>query len=83
MAPGWSTTSTPPSLITALPCTLAVFTTLFGLGALFANRIPAIDEFTLFACFGMLSLLCVMLTLLPLKGWRRAIAPSQSIPACE
>ena len=50
---------------TALPCTLAVFTTLFGLGALFVNRIPAIDEFALFACFGMLSLLCVMLTLLP------------------
>jgi len=50
---------------TALPCALAVFTTLFGLGALFVNRIPAIDEFALFACFGMLSLLCVMLTLLP------------------
>lgn len=50
---------------TALPCALAVFTTLFGLGALFINRIPAIDEFALFACFGMLSLLCVMLTLLP------------------
>jgi len=50
---------------TALPCTLAVFTTLFGLGALFVNRIPAIDEFALFACFGMVSLLCVLLTLLP------------------
>jgi predicted RND superfamily exporter protein len=50
---------------TALPCTLAVVTTLFGLGALFVNRIPAIDEFALFACFGMVSLLCVILTLLP------------------
>ena len=50
---------------TALPCTLAVFTTLFGLAALFVNRIPAIDEFALFACFGMASLLCVLLTLLP------------------
>jgi predicted RND superfamily exporter protein len=50
---------------TALPCALAVFTTLFGLGALFVNRIPAIDEFALFACFGMLSLLCVLLTVLP------------------
>jgi len=50
---------------TALPSTLAVFTTLFGLAALFVNRIPAIDEFALFACFGMLSMLCVLLTLLP------------------
>ena len=50
---------------TALPCALAVITTLFGLVALFINRIPAIDEFALFACFGMLSLLCVMLILLP------------------
>ena len=50
---------------TALPCVLAVFTTLFGLGSLFINRIAAIDEFALFACFGMVSLLFVMLTLLP------------------
>jgi len=50
---------------TAMPCALAVFTTLFGLSALFVNRIPAINEFALFACFGMLSLLCVLLTLLP------------------
>jgi len=50
---------------TALPSALAVFTTLVGLGALFINRIPAIDEFALFACFGMVSLLCVLLTLLP------------------
>ncbi|UCD78518.1 MAG: MMPL family transporter [Desulfobacterales bacterium] len=50
---------------TALPCALAVVTTLFGLGALFVNRIPAIDEFALFACFGMISLLCVLLTVLP------------------
>jgi len=50
---------------TALPCTLAVLTTLFGLSSLFINRIAAIDEFALFACFGMLSLLLVILTLLP------------------
>jgi len=50
---------------TALPCALAVFTTLCGLGSLFVNRIAAIDEFALVACFGMLSLLVVMLTLLP------------------
>jgi predicted RND superfamily exporter protein/anti-sigma regulatory factor (Ser/Thr protein kinase) len=50
---------------TALPCALAVLTTLFGLGALFVNRIPAIDEFALFTCFGMVSLLCVLLTVLP------------------
>ncbi len=50
---------------TALPCVLAVVTTLFGLGSLFINRIAAIDEFALFACFGLVSLLFVMLTLLP------------------
>ncbi len=50
---------------TALPSVLAVVTTLFGLGSLFINRIQAIDEFALFACFGMLSLLVVMFSLLP------------------
>jgi len=50
---------------TALPSALAVLTTIVGLGALFINRIPAIDEFALLACFGMVSLLCVLMTLLP------------------
>jgi hydrophobe/amphiphile efflux-3 (HAE3) family protein len=49
----------------ALPCTLAVVTTLFGVGSLFVNRIRAIDEFALFTCFGLGSLLLVLLLLLP------------------
>jgi predicted RND superfamily exporter protein len=49
----------------ALPCTLAVFTTLFGVGSLFVNRIRAIHEFALFSCFGMVSLLVTLLFLLP------------------
>lgn len=50
---------------TALPCALAVFTTIIGLGALFVNRIEAIQEFALFACFGMFSLLVTIVTVLP------------------
>ncbi len=50
---------------TALPCTLAVITTLFGVGSLFVNRIRAIHEFALFSCFGMVSLLVTLLFLLP------------------
>ena len=50
---------------TALPCTLAVITTLFGVGSLFVSRIPAIHEFALFTCFGLGSLLLVLLLLLP------------------
>jgi hydrophobe/amphiphile efflux-3 (HAE3) family protein len=49
----------------ALPCTLAVVTTLFGVGSLFVNRIRAIHEFALFTCFGLSSLLLVILLLLP------------------
>jgi len=49
----------------ALPCTLVVVTTLFGVGSLFVNRIRAIDEFALFTCFGLGSLLLVLLLLLP------------------
>ena len=48
-----------------LPCTLAVVTTLFGVGSLFVNRIRAIHEFALFTCFGLGSLLLVLLLLLP------------------
>jgi len=51
--------------ITALPCALAVFTTLFGLSSLFVNRIKAIHDFALSACFGMVSMLIVILCLLP------------------
>ncbi|MGD9237564.1 MAG: MMPL family transporter, partial [Desulfobacterales bacterium] len=49
----------------ALPCALAVVTTLFGVGSLFVNRIRAIHEFALFTCLGMGSLLLVLLLLLP------------------
>jgi predicted RND superfamily exporter protein len=50
---------------TALPCTLAVFTTIIGIGSLFVNRIQAIHEFALFTCFGMFSLLITIMTVLP------------------
>jgi signal transduction histidine kinase len=50
---------------TAFPCTLAVFTTLIGVGSLFVNRIRAIHEFALFSCIGILSLLMTLLVLLP------------------
>jgi hypothetical protein len=48
-----------------LPTCLAVFTTIIGLASLLINRITAIREFAVFACIGMLSLLCIALTLLP------------------
>ena len=47
------------------PVTLAVATTLIGLGSLGINRIAAIQEFALFACFGMVSLLVIVLTFFP------------------
>jgi predicted RND superfamily exporter protein len=47
------------------PVTLAVATTLIGLGSLGVNHITAIREFALFACFGMLSLLVIMLSFFP------------------
>ncbi|MBC2712599.1 MAG: MMPL family transporter [Desulfosarcina sp.] len=49
----------------AFPVTLAVATTLIGIGSLGANRIAAIQEFALFACFGMASLLVIVLTFFP------------------
>lgn len=49
----------------SFPVTLAVLTTVFGIGSLMANRIIAIQEFAAFACFGMLSLLTVILTVFP------------------
>jgi diguanylate cyclase (GGDEF)-like protein len=47
------------------PTLLAVITTIFGLGSLLVNRIPAIREFALFSCFGMFSLLVITLIFLP------------------
>jgi diguanylate cyclase (GGDEF)-like protein len=49
----------------SFPTALAVFTTVFGLASLLVSRIAAIQEFALFACFGTLSLLAIILTLLP------------------
>jgi len=49
----------------AFPTVLAVVTTVIGLGSLFINRIEAIREFAFFACFGMISLGVITLTLFP------------------
>ncbi|MGD9085641.1 MAG: efflux RND transporter permease subunit [Desulfobacterales bacterium] len=49
----------------AFPTFLAVLTTIIGLGSLFINRIAMIQEFALFSCFGMLSILVIILTFLP------------------
>ncbi len=49
----------------SLPTLLAVLTTVIGLGSLLANRITAIQEFAVFACFGMISILIIVLTFLP------------------
>ncbi len=49
----------------ALPVTLAVLTTVFGIGSLMINRIAAIKEFAQFACFGIASLLVIALSFLP------------------
>lgn len=47
------------------PTVLAVATTIIGVGSLFINRITAIREFALFSCFGMVSLLFLLLTAFP------------------
>jgi len=49
----------------AFPTFLAVLTTIIGLGSLLVNRITMIQEFALFSCFGMLSMLTIVLTFLP------------------
>jgi predicted RND superfamily exporter protein len=49
----------------SLPTLLAVLTTVVGLGSLLANRITAIREFAVFSCFGMVSILIIVLTFLP------------------
>jgi predicted RND superfamily exporter protein len=49
----------------AFPVTLAVLTTLLGIGSLAINKITAIGEFAGFACFGIASLLVIVLTFLP------------------
>ena len=47
------------------PTILAVVTTIIVLGSLLLNRITAIQEFALFSCFGMISLLVIFLTAFP------------------
>lgn len=49
----------------AFPTFLAVLTTIIGLGSLLVNRITMIQEFALFSCFGMASMLLIVLTFLP------------------
>ena len=49
----------------AFPTTLAVFTTAIGIGSLLVNRITAIREFAVFSCFGILSLLVILLSFFP------------------
>ncbi|MCF8063396.1 MAG: MMPL family transporter [Deltaproteobacteria bacterium] len=49
----------------ALPTVLAVVTTVVGIGSLWINRIPAVREFALLTCFGMLSLLVLLLGFFP------------------
>lgn len=48
-----------------LPVVLAVVTTILGIGSLLANRIPSIQEFALFACFGLVSLLLMLVVAMP------------------
>lgn len=66
----------------AFPVFLAVATTILGLASLVVNRISAIQEFALFATFGMASLWVVLMTffpallvLLPLPRRQRSGAP--------
>jgi len=47
------------------PVTLAVLTTMIGIGSLAVNPIRAIQEFAFCACFGMTSLLVIVLTFFP------------------
>ncbi|MGD9189961.1 MAG: MMPL family transporter [Desulfobacteraceae bacterium] len=49
----------------SFPVTLAVLTTIFGIGSLVTNRITAIKEFAGFACFGIAALLVIVLMFFP------------------
>jgi len=51
--------------LVSFPTALAVLTTAIGLGSLLVNRIVAIREFAIFSCFGMFSLLVIVLTFFP------------------
>jgi uncharacterized protein len=47
------------------PTFLAVFTTSIGLGSLLINKISEIQYFALFSCFGILTMLFILVTFLP------------------
>jgi hydrophobe/amphiphile efflux-3 (HAE3) family protein len=49
----------------AFPTFLAILTTVIGLGSLLVNHIAMIQEFAIFSCFGMISILTIVLTFLP------------------
>ncbi len=49
----------------AFPVTLAVLTTIFGIGSLVTSHIEAIKEFAGFACIGMVCLLVMVLNFFP------------------
>jgi predicted RND superfamily exporter protein len=49
----------------AFPTFLAVLTTIIALGSLLVNRIAMIQEFAIFSCFGIASMLIIVLTFLP------------------
>jgi predicted RND superfamily exporter protein len=49
-----------------LPTILTILTTTIGLTSLLVNRIQAIHEFALLSCFGILSLLAILLTVFPI-----------------
>ncbi len=49
----------------SFPVTLAVLTTIFGIGSLVTSRITAIKEFAGFACFGIAALLVIILLFFP------------------
>jgi len=63
------------------PTVLAVATTIIGVGSLFINRITAIREFSLFSCFGMLSLLIIMLTAFPAAMTFFSVPSRDKIPS--
>jgi hydrophobe/amphiphile efflux-3 (HAE3) family protein len=48
-----------------LPTFLAVLTTIIGLASLLVSHIGAIRQFALFSCFGILSMLIIILSFLP------------------
>jgi hypothetical protein len=51
--------------LVSFPTALAVLTTAIGLGSLLVNRIVAIRQFAIFSCFGMFSILVIVLTFFP------------------